>query len=151
MHTLSRRIASKRAPWLIGAFAPLVFVLQAIAFAGMAATVSELFDPAPWFALLAALSILRWDGVARRWVAVVAALAGLMTLEWVAWYVRLSLAPGSTTAYGFQQQTYALLDMLLPAYLIQGLALFALCVTASVMSIIGIKRAEQTRLLSSAG
>ncbi|MDO9557329.1 MAG: hypothetical protein Q7J82_07090 [Coriobacteriia bacterium] len=111
---------------------------------------SELFDPTPLFVAIAILVAWRWNGVSRKWFAKAGVLAAVMSLEWIAWHVRLSQTPGSTTMYGFQQQTYALAARLLSFYLAEGLLLLIACVVASTLSINGICRARKAHCANAA-
>ena len=119
-----------------------------IALAGMAATVSSLFDPTPFYVLVVAVVAWRWNGVARRWLGAAGILAALMSLEWVAWYTRLASSPGRTTAYGFEQQTHSLADIVMLPYLLQSLLLLGLCLTAAALSLIAMRRARSMRSAS---
>jgi len=123
---------------------PVVLGLQFLALAGMAATVTELFDPTPFYVLFVVLTVRSWTGVARKWLGAAGLLAALMSAQWMAWYIRLASSPGNTTVYGFQQQTRSLIDLLMVPYLLQSVLLLGICLVAAVVSLIGMRRAKNS-------
>lgn len=145
MSRSSRSMAPRWGTWLVGSLVPAVLGLQFLALAGMAATVTELFDLTPFYVLIVALRARTWTGVARRWLGAAGVLAVLMSAQWLAWYVRLALSPGDTTVYGFQQQTHSLVDLLMVPYLLQSVLLLGLCLMAAVASLTGMRRARTAR------